>query len=154
MNLNVPHNDTTALSIILVDDDPEDRDFFEEVLKKIDYGKGLRSFSSGMLLLDYLNTTENLPEMLFLDLIMPAMDGQECLAKIRSDPRFDKIPIIIYSTAIDMTIIDRLFKIGANRYLRKPYTFQGLEKALRRTISSIQKNPRGGNAIINVSYGE
>ena len=147
MNLNV-HN---GFSMALADDDPDDLNFFLKVLKKINRNIRLKTFSSGELLLDYLDMAENLPEMLFLDLIMPVMDGHACLVRIRSDPRFDNMPIIIYSTAIDMMIIDRLFKIGANRYLKKPSTVQGLEKALRRTISSVQRNPKGGNAIINYS---
>jgi CheY-like chemotaxis protein len=64
---------------------------------------------------------EQLPDVIFLDLNMPLMIGEECLADIRSEHRFASIPIVIYSTYMDRLKVEYLFEKGADRYLQKPF---------------------------------
>ncbi len=137
--------------IFLVDDDPDDRDLFAEAMRETEYIVHFKNFASGTSLLKELENLAALPDMIFLDLYMPKMDGEACLRAVRKVRRFKSIPIIIYSTIFDLERIAHLFELGANRYLRKPSTFSALKTALQRTIMSISQNPVGGHAVINYS---
>lgn len=137
--------------VFLVDDDRDDRQFFAEAMEEIDHNVRLSLFSSGEEVLEDLLSGGDLPNMVFLDLYMPKMDGRECLTKIRSETRLDLVCVIMYSTLMDLDQIDALFGAGANRFLRKPSSYTALKNALEKTIGSVTNNPLGGLAVINYS---
>lgn len=83
--------ETNGLSGFLVDDDPDDRELFFGAIEEIGGHIGLRTFSDGNSLLQELRLSAALPDIIFLDLYMPKMEGAGCLAEIRSDKRFDPI---------------------------------------------------------------
>ncbi len=128
-------------SIYLADDDDDDRDFFEEVVEQISSRITLRTFGNGIDLINGLNTTTKVPDCIFLDLDMPLMDGEECLHAIRNSRRLKKIPVVIYSTSIDITNAERLRDLGANLYLKKPNTFNGLKIAISNCLEHVKENP-------------
>ncbi len=65
--------------------------------------------------------SENNPDAVVLDVIMPQLDGFQVCRRLRSDPRFEKLPIIMVSTRNQES--DRFWgmKQGANEYLGKPF---------------------------------
>lgn len=105
------------ISILLVDDDRDDRDFFEEVLGNLPISSQFSSIDSEQLT-DYLfkNTP---PDIIFLDLNMPCKNGLECLKEIKDNKIHQSLPVIICSTSNNETINDELYKIGAHYYLQK-----------------------------------
>jgi CheY-like chemotaxis protein len=137
--------------IFLVDDDADDREFFSEALKEVGRNVRLAVFSSGDEVLNELRSGETLPDIIFLDLYMPRMDGRECLAKIRSDARLNSVCVIMYSTLMNLHHIDELFDAGANRFLKKPSSYPALKNALDKAIESVTNNPLGGQTVINYS---
>lgn len=78
------------ITIILTDDDEEDRDFFQYAILDLKIDCNLLLFSSGQELIDYLNNDNDIPDIVFLDLNMPGMSGFEALEKIRADKKFTK----------------------------------------------------------------
>ena len=124
-------------NIYLADDDQEDQKIFSLALNEISSSIQITTFSNGVTLIDQLLSTTKLPDLIFLDLNMPLMNGEECLKDIRGDRKFLKIPIIIYSASFEIHRIEELFEIGATRYLQKPTTFNALKSTLQRTIESI-----------------
>ena len=139
-----------TIKIFLVDDDKDDQEFFSEALSEIDGCYALEKFNSGADLLNAIAVTHHKPDVIFLDLYMPIVDGEECLESLRSNSKYDTVPIVIYSTEYDIDKIDRLFSLGANRYLKKPETFDSLVASLKVSLNSLKRNSLGGNAIINV----
>ncbi len=137
--------------VFLVDDDADDREFFSEALEEVNSNLGLTLFSGGEEVLNKLDFIDELPNIIFLDLYMPKMDGRECLKKIRSDARLDTVCVVMYSTYMDLEQIDELFNAGANRFLNKPSSYPALKNALDRAIESVTNNPLGGKTIINYS---
>ena len=136
-------------SIFLVDDDRDDQDFFAEALSELDYRIQLTLLESASQLIRRLHSDKALPDMVFLDLHMPMMDGEDCLREIRAESKFDTMPIIVYSTIFDLPKIESLFDMGANRYLQKPLSFRALVASLRRAIESVEGNPLESTAVIN-----
>lgn len=130
MHRNVSH-------IYLADDDHDDQQLFALAFSEIFPSIEITTFDDGVTLIDRLLNQVKLPDLIFLDLNMPLMNGEECLRDIRSEMKLKKIPIIIYSASFEIHRIEELFAMGANRYLQKPRTFDALKSTLRRSIESI-----------------
>ena len=123
------------LNIILADDDEDDRDIFEQALNETKFKTNLKCFENGLSLINYLRKNKtNLPDLIFLDLNMPSMDGFECLEEIKKDPGLKDLTVIIYSTSSSEKDIERVFVAGANIYLNKPYDFEKLIKILQKIL--------------------
>ena len=137
--------------VFLVDDDEDDRQLFARVLDSMYPGIEVRVFESGGDLLLHLEEGGAVPDILFLDLNMPVLDGERCLKKLRDKAEYEDICVVIYSESMDMERIENLFREGANRYLRKPGSIGSLKIALERTIASCQNDPIGGLSVINCS---
>lgn len=133
------------MDIYLADDDQDDRLFFAEALKEIPLPIETSEFADGVGLMAKLYSDEQLPDVIFLDLNMPMMNGFECLSDIRNDEKFKNIPVIIYSTSFHKEEIERLHKMGASGYLRKPSSYNQLKTLVYKSIKNVQEehiNPR------------
>ena len=112
--------------ILLADDDEDDCFLFKNALEELSIPFILTTVYNGEELMEWLRTPERqLPEILFLDLNMPRKNGFECLLEIRSDNKFDQLPVIVFSSAYAPEVIELLYKGGAHYYVRKP---DGLEQ--------------------------
>lgn len=126
------------LLIYLADDDNEDRMLFKEALDEIGMNVSIADFDNGVtLMFNLLNVTKPLPDVIYLDLNMPLMNGEECLNDIRNEPRLSNIPIVIYSNYADKSISDELQKKGANLYLIKPNSFEKLKNLLIKSLEYV-----------------
>lgn len=125
----------TKMKILLVDDDEDDREFFADALVGVNLNTQLQQLDNGKSCLDYLmQQVHNLPNLIFLDLNMPIMNGFECLEEIRKNPLLKDLPIAIYSTSSSDDDIERTFLSGANIYIKKPSSFEDLKKSLTQVI--------------------
>jgi CheY-like chemotaxis protein len=66
------------------------------------------------------------PGLVLLDLNMPRKDGREALAEIKADPELRKIPVVVFTTSKRDEDVQRSYCAGANSFVVKPVTFQGL----------------------------
>jgi CheY-like chemotaxis protein len=108
------------ITILLVDDDVDDRKLFSEALMEVDKGINLVVAASGEEALLYLQKMSKPPDFIFLDLRMPGLSGEQCLAKIKKDPRLISVPVIIYTTSREVSDSIRLQKLGAVHFMSKP----------------------------------
>lgn len=72
------------------------------------------------------------PDMLFLDLWMPGIEGEEITKILKRDPKTKKIPIIIISALNDTKEIAK--KVGANGFISKPFTIEGLLEVVEKNL--------------------
>jgi CheY-like chemotaxis protein len=108
------------INILLADDDKDDRFFFERALNDLPVFVQVKNVKDGEQLIQYLESNvSRLPDVLFLDLNMPRKNGSECLAEIKSHKQLKNLPVVIYSTALNETVVDILYKKGAHFYIRK-----------------------------------
>ena len=116
----------TPIHLILADDDPDDCLIFSEVFKETVAGGKITCVSDCESLLKYLESASHgegeclRPDIIFLDLNMPLMSGQECLKKLMAHEVCQNVPVIIYSTASKKDIIDECYALGASLYVVKP----------------------------------
>ncbi|WP_339840192.1 response regulator [uncultured Maribacter sp.] len=142
-------NDSELFYIYLAEDDLDDQQIFEEAVTEIDSNIIIIPFTDGQALVDALSKKNHEPDVVFLDLYMPKMNGEEVLNEIRKNSYLDYLPVVIFSNEYNLDRIANLFELGANRYLHKPESYRILILALERTINSIKNNDLGGTSIIN-----
>jgi len=128
-------------TIFLADDDADDREFFEYACDEIDAQIELLLFENGQLLCDYFKGKKRLPAIVFLDINMPKMDGFQCLEKIRSSPAYENLCVIMYSTSSNIVDIQKSYRLGANGFVQKPYSFEALKSILNKIFVTDWKDP-------------
>ena len=121
------------LTILLVDDDLDEYDLFNTALKKVTDDFVLTHVTTCSDLLS--SVREHKPDIVFLDINMPGMSGIDCLKSIRAERKYESLPIIIYSTSNNRANIQEAYENKANFYVIKPYSIQGIIKALEKIIS-------------------
>jgi len=123
------------MHIILVDDDADDRMLFEEAFNELNSENILKMFKNGLEVVDYLNSIEDVPDIIFLDLNMPIQGGLETLKAMREIDRYKMISVAIYSTSSSEKDIEETLVAGANIYITKPTNFQCLKDTIRKVIN-------------------
>lgn len=132
------------LRILLADDDESDRLNFSEALEELKIHVTIHTVNDGIELMNYLGSRlPQLPDLLFLDLNMPRMNGKECLCEIRNKSEMKNMAIAIYSTSSTEKDIEETFLSGANVYIKKPNDFKILKQILSQVVksASIYKHP-------------
>lgn len=118
-------------NFLLVDDDIDDIIIFQETLKKIDEKIHFAYANNGKDAIDLLtNNPGPLPNLIFLDINMPRMDGKECLKLIKQDEKLKDIPVIMYTTSSQSADIEETMMLGAMCFITKPWGVNELKKLL------------------------
>ncbi len=123
------------MTVLYADDDVDDLDLFKKVVESLNPHVKSITFNDGVEIVDFLEKDEILPEFIFLDLNMPGMDGFECLERIKSQPRFRKIQIIILSTSGEKEDKEKSLQLGAASYIQKPCTYHEWRDNLKMYIA-------------------
>lgn len=127
------------ITILLADDDPDDRQLAQEALTECRLANDVHFVEDGEQLMDYLLrrgefarlAEEPLPGLILLDLNMPRKDGREALKEIKADPRLRRIPIVVLTTSKAEEDILRTYDLGVNSYVTKPVTFDSLVETIK-----------------------
>lgn len=120
--------------VLYAEDDIEDVDTFCDMMLSIDPSVKCLNTQNGVETIEFLENATVLPDIIFLDINMPTMDGKSCLRNIRRDERFKAIPIIIYTTSGNPKDRELCLQLGANEYVQKPNTIQETKDKLSRFI--------------------
>jgi DNA-binding response OmpR family regulator len=109
----------TPKKILVVDDDQVNREFFPLMLSKL--GFTVAEAADGVEALEKL--PDFYPDLILLDNVMPRMDGFELTKRLKNDPQYREIPIIMFSALDDVQ--DKLvgFELGIEDYITKPFNF-------------------------------
>ncbi len=126
-------------AILLVEDDPDDRELTRRVLKKNNLCNELVVAHDGEQALDYLfgtgayegRDTRVTPQVILLDLGLPKMSGFEVLERIRSDERTSRLPVVILTSSAEEQACVESYIRGANSCVRKPVDFLEFHAAVQ-----------------------
>ena len=128
-------------NLLLADDDTDDCLFFQEALDDLPFDATLATVNDGVQLMNFLSAkSDNLPDAVFIDLNMPRKSGFECLSEIKLIDELKHLPIIIFSTSLDIDVVNLLYDKGAHYYIRKPGEFSSLKKVIWEAITLISCN--------------
>lgn len=124
--------------ILIIDDNNYDRLLCKDLLQNMGYkiksyfasngGEGVRIFS------------QTLPDIVFLDLIMPKEDGFHFLKNFRKQLKFTSIPIIIITADPDMEEIQKAIELGASDFIIKPIRVHELENKMEKFLPIMKTN--------------
>lgn len=128
-----------AITILLADDDEDDRLMTREALRDARLHNDLRTVVDGVELMQYLRREGRFsderesprPGMILLDLNMPRMDGREALAAIKASPALRSIPVVVLTTSKAEEDVIRTYDLGVNSFITKPVTFLGLVEVMK-----------------------
>lgn len=123
-------------SILLVEDNESDVDLTRRALARNRIANELKVVNDGQAAVDYLLGGEErgstrLPALVLLDLKLPKLDGIEVLNRLRSDPRTQRLPIVILTSSREQGDLAAGYDGGANSYIRKPVDFHAFVEAIR-----------------------
>jgi CheY-like chemotaxis protein len=127
------------ITILLADDDEDDRLLTEKALKASRLANDLHMVEDGEELMDYLYrrgpfsalADSPRPGLILLDLNMPKMDGREALREIKADASLRQIPVVVLTTSKAEEDIYRTYDLGANSFITKPVLFESLVRVMK-----------------------
>ncbi|WP_291843217.1 response regulator [Maricaulis sp.] len=134
-------DENRLFTILMVDDDPDDRLLFKEACEEVRLRNPLDFLENGEQLVDYLKRRGQysdldgtpFPGIILLDLNMPLKDGREALEEIKADAELRHIPVIVLTTSKDEDDILSSYGLGASSYIVKPISLD----RLMRVVNSI-----------------
>jgi CheY-like chemotaxis protein len=125
-------------NILLIDDDPEEAEIFKEALGSV----------SGSTVFHYLSNCKDavnqlkhqllpMPDLIFLDINMPLMNGLDCLQEIKKNQALSHIPVVMYTNSTRQDEIVRAKRFGAHDFWTKPTTYKDLIRKLKEFVNAI-----------------
>jgi len=125
--------------LLLVEDDENDRIFFERAVRKTGFGWKVATAATGREAVDWLSgagkysdrAVHPTPTHVLLDLKLPEISGLEVLEWIRSQPSLERLPVIVLSSSREPSDLDRAKGLGIDGYEVKPVEFSALVATVR-----------------------
>ncbi|HYG01045.1 MAG TPA: response regulator [Chryseosolibacter sp.] len=124
-----------TFTCFLVDDDIDDQEIFQTVLEGIAPDSNCVVAANGEAALQMLNEGAVSPDIIFLDLNMPLMNGHQFLFHISQLKMYQEIPIIVLTTSADLNTKASVMNSGAKDFVTKPDKFSEWERVLKPVIA-------------------
>lgn len=139
-------------SILLIDDDADDQLLFNDAIHLVDSSIRFDWADNGQHALNKLRATKLLPDLLFLDLNMPVINGFEFLSQIKKNPELKHIPVVAFTTSRSPLDAIRARQLGADAFLTKPTDYHELCKKLRRIVHADLADHSTANAASDFAF--
>ena len=121
------------LKCLIIDDDEIIRLFLKKLISKR-FPMQVVQAANGLEGLEQLAKED--PDIIFLDVTMPLMDGVETLEAIRNDPKHRDIPVVVLTAISEKDIVARLLELKINDFLLKPLDYEGTSDRLRKILEA------------------
>lgn len=146
-----PGQGTTAVSVLLVEDDPGDVLMTREAFDDCTVDNTLHVVGDGVDAMAFLRregvyADAPTPDLVLLDLNLPRMGGREVLAAIKNDPVLQQIPVVVLTTSEAEEDVLSSYQLHANAYVTKPVDFQefvDVVRAIDDFFGIVVRRPRG-----------
>jgi DNA-binding response OmpR family regulator len=126
-----------GVRILVIDDDPALLDIIIRMLTRVGAAPiGAETGTAGLAAL-----TRETYDLLILDLMLPDIDGFDILERLRKDPDYDAMPILILSALVNPDMISKGLKMGADAYITKPYLPNTLTDRVRVLLEQGRRPP-------------
>jgi len=120
--------------ILLIEDDEDDQEIFLTAIKALHTPTECIVLSNAVVALKKLENRQIEADLIFLDLNMPVMNGQQFLQAFRKNEQLNQIPVIVFSTSSHADTIEEAKRMGANDFITKPDQFEVLVRILESRI--------------------
>src|SRR3989337_201326 len=122
------------MSVFYCDDDLDDIELFKMAIRRIDPLIHVIATTDCEDGLTALFKSEQLPQMIFFDILMPKMDGIETVIAVKRNKKFNSVPIIMLSNGLSKAQIEQFNALGVFQFISKT-NYIGLEQSLRGVLS-------------------
>lgn len=127
------------VEILFVEDSADDAALTIRALIKSGFTNKLHHVMDGAEALDFMyyrgayadSKKQANPKLILLDLKMPKVSGIQVLEKIKSDPEFSSIPVVMLTSSNEGPDIDKCYALGANSYIVKPVDSDNFFKTIK-----------------------
>ena len=113
-------------NVLYIDDDGDDRQFFNDACKTYNSKLEIVLYESGYPALIHVKNSNKIPDLIFLDINLPGINGHEILSLFRKNKLLTQTPVVIYSTSSNQNDVRRAYINGANLYVVKPMSFDSI----------------------------
>ncbi|WP_456312562.1 response regulator [Pseudomonas shirazensis] len=120
----------TDLTIFYTDDDEDDLSIFTDAVESLPKKIELKTYNGGDKLLKAIYNPPPTPSVVFLDLNMPGKNGFDVLKELQNSDEKRHIPIVIFSTSNEPSIIEKCRNLGANYFITKPILMKDIVKSI------------------------
>ena len=129
-------NNQQPVNIIMIEDDEGHARLIEKNIRRAGISNDIHHFTDGTTALTYLyedaaGPAHNGPALILLDLNLPDMSGTDILARVKSNDRLKRTPVVVLTTTDDKVEIQRCYDLGCNVYITKPVNYESFADAIR-----------------------
>jgi len=132
-------NETNAVELLLVEDNPLDLELALRALRKANLTERIHVARDGAEALEFIfcegvhatRKIEDGPKVILLDLKLPKIDGLDVLKRLKGDPRTKTIPVVVLTSSKEQSDIVASYNLGVNSYIVKPVNFERFADAVR-----------------------
>lgn len=123
----------TTGPVIVIEDDPDDRELLREVFANLNYANEVIFFTDGASALDFLNKVDTIPFLILSDINMPVLDGFALRDKVKMDAKLQVkcIPYLFFTTANDQQLIIDAYSKSVQGFFVKPNSVAKVEKTIK-----------------------
>lgn len=129
---------TSPIEILLVEDNPDDAELTQRVLRKYGVANAIEWVTDGAQALEYLfregrysGRAPVAPKLVLLDLKLPLVSGLEVLKRVKADDRTKAIPVVVFTSSKQESDRVQSYGLGTNAFVVKPLAFDEFSEAVR-----------------------
>ncbi|MBT8284460.1 MAG: response regulator [Flavobacteriaceae bacterium] len=123
------------MTILFIEDDAIESMKLNRTASKLPVKHTIVQAKNGEEALDILNGPDQLPDIIFLDLNMPRMNGIEFLQILKKDPALKYLPTIILTTSQNRADLLECYRTGIAGYIIKPLKYEDYEDKIQKVIA-------------------
>lgn len=130
-----------SFSILVVDDDEDDRVIMDEAFEAIGFNAEVKKFISGQALFHYLDSISpsQYPSLIVLDNTLPELEASDILSILKRNEAYQAIPVVVYTTIISPAKKEQLLSMGAHACYKKGNTMQEVI-AMAKELKQLSQN--------------
>ena len=133
-------NDSTAVELLLVEDNPQDLELALRALRKANLANRIHVVRDGAEALEFVfcegphaaRRITDAPKVILLDLKLPKVDGLEVLKRLKGDARTKTIPVVVLTSSKEQSDVVESYGLGVNSYIVKPVNFEQFAEAVHK----------------------
>ena len=126
---------------LFIDDDLDDQEIFSLVMREISDNITCVFANDGVSALEIIKADDSfIPDWIFIDVNMPRMNGIRCLAEIKKFKHLQHVPVFIYSTSAETSVVEESKRMGATGFIKKYIDTNDLKEELSKIILSKTHN--------------
>lgn len=131
-----------SFSILVVDDDEDDRLIIDEAFTAIGFNAEVKKFRNSQALFHYLDSINQslYPSLIVLDNTLPELEATDILSILKRNEAYQSIPVVVYSTTISPSKKKQLLSMGAHACYKKGNTMQEIIAVVKELKQLAQNN--------------